>query len=75
MSRSERRHRTESFRCCAVDVASAGALCHELGNFDVVVTHDSEFRTVKRARPHFLTIDVEFSDVRGIVGAAAIKAS
>ena len=72
MSRSERRHRTES---CAIDVASAGALCHELGNFDVVVTHDSEFRTVKRARPHFLTIDVDFSDVRGIVGAAAIKAS
>ena len=35
MSRSERRHRAESFRCCAFNVASAGALCHELGNFDV----------------------------------------
>lgn len=77
MSRSERRHRAESFRCCAFNVASAGALCQELGNFDVGETHDYEHLTVQRACPHFLTksIDVELADVRGIVGAAAIKAS
>ena len=40
-------------------------------------THDCEHLTVQRACPHFLTksIDVELADVKGIVGAAAIKAS